>query len=302
MATLQEWKVDEPWLETKCLLGEGPFFEKETNSVRFVDIKNKRIHIAPLREGLSAVQTIQLDVYATVTSNISGVDPRDRILIGTKTGLAVLDRKTGSYEMLAQFSEQPNERIRGNDGASDPHGRFWLGSMTDFPYGECKPEGSLYRFDGKDGKEEVLQGLIIPNSVGWSPDKKTMYFTHSTPQQVLAFDYDTDTGAVTNQRLFYQHQGTGDPDGFRVDVDGNIWHAVYGESRVLKISPEGKLVGQITLPTKNITCVEFVGTELIITTASDADSPDGSKSKALGGAVFRVDVGVKGLEPFDFKL
>jgi sugar lactone lactonase YvrE len=129
-----------------------------------------------------------------------------------------------------------------------------------------------------------------------------MYFTHSTPQQVLAFDYDTDKGVVTNQRVFYQHQGSGDPDGFRVDVDGNIWHAVYGESRVLKISPEGKLVGQITLPTRNITCVEFVGTELIITTASDDDSPDGSKSKALGGAVFRVDVGVKGLEPFDFKL
>lgn len=144
--------------------------------------------------------------------------------------------------------------------------------------------------------------MIIPNSLGWSPDKKTMYFTHSTPQQVLAFDYDTDTGAVANQRVFYQHQGSGDPDGFRVDVNGNIWHAVYGESRVLKISPEGKLAGQITLPTRNITCVEFVGTELIITTASDDDSPDGSKSKALGGAVFRVDVGVKGLEPFDFRL
>lgn len=127
-----------------------------------------------------------------------------------------------------------------------------------------------------------------------------MYFTHSTPQQVLAFDYCTDTGAVTNQRVFYQHVGSGDPDGFRVDVEGNIWHAVYGEGRVLKISPEGKLVGQITLPTRNITCVQFAGTELIITTASD--NSDDETSRAFGGDVFKVDVGVQGLELFDFKL
>lgn len=162
------------------------------------------------------------------------------------------------------------------------------------------PPGSLHCFDGKDSNEEILKDLTIPNGVGWSPDKKTMYFTHSTPQQVIAFDYDTDTGDVTNKRVFYQHDGTGDPDGFRVDVEGNIWHAVYGESRVLKISPGGKLIGQINLPTRNITCVQFAGTELIITTAAD-DSVD-ETSKALGGAVFRVDVGVGGLELFDFKL
>lgn len=142
MAPLQEWKVDTPWLEPQCGLGEGPFFEKESNSVRFVDIKRKRIHIAPLDNGPSSLETIQLDVAVTVTCNIAGVDPRDRILIGTKTGLAVLDRKTGSYEMLARFAEPPNERLRGNDGGSDPHGRFWLGCMTDFPFGDCQPEGA----------------------------------------------------------------------------------------------------------------------------------------------------------------
>lgn len=161
--------------------------------------------------------------------------------------------------------------------------------------------GSLYRFDGTSSKEEILKDLIIPNSVGWSPDEKTLYFTHSTAGEVLALDYSPATGAVSNQRVFYKHTGDGDPDGFRVDVEGNIWHAVYGESRVLKISPEGQLVGQINLPTRNITCVQFAGTELIITTASDDNSGD-EVSQKLGGAVFRVDVGVEGLDLFDFKL
>lgn len=148
----------------------------------------------------------------------------------------------------------------------------------------------------------MLKDLKIPNSVGWSPDNKTMYFTHSSAREVLAFDFDPETGATANQRVFYQHEGTGEPDGFRVDVNGNLWHAVYGESRVLKLSPAGKLLGQINMPTKNITCVEFVGTELFITTAGDSEGEGGEVSKEMGGALFRVDVGTTGLEAFKFKL
>lgn len=141
MANLKEWKIERPWLEIGCALGEGPFYEKVTDSIRFVDIKNKRIHWAPLSGDLSSVETLQLDISVGVTSNIAGVDPRERILIGIKKGVAVLDRKTGKYEILAEFAG-PNERLRGNDGAADPHGRFWFGNMTDFGFGDCQPEGA----------------------------------------------------------------------------------------------------------------------------------------------------------------
>lgn len=129
-----------------------------------------------------------------------------------------------------------------------------------------------------------------------------MYFTHSQTRQVFAFDYSVSTGAATNKRVFYLHDGPGEPDGFRVDVDGNIWHAVYGEYRVLKINTAGEVIGQVHLPTKNITCVQFVGTELIITTAADNDASSPETSRRYGGAVFRIDVGVEGLPLFDFKL
>jgi sugar lactone lactonase YvrE len=100
--------------------------------------------------------------------------------------------------------------------------------------------GSLYIFAAGKTSEVVRTGLTIPNSVGWSPDQKTMYFTHSTTQQVIAWDYDSADGSFANGRVFYQHGGSGDPDGFRVHVDENLWHAVYGESCVLKISPRGE--------------------------------------------------------------
>lgn len=160
--------------------------------------------------------------------------------------------------------------------------------------------GALFLFNGANSPEVVKSSLTIPNAIGWSPDGKIMYFTHSTARQVIAWDYDAETGALSNERVFYQHPGSGEPDGFRVDSEGNLWHAVYGESKVLKISPEGKLVGHINLPTKNITCVQFVGTELFITTASD-DGGEG-ESKAYGGGLYRVDVGATGLEPVGFNM
>lgn len=140
---LQQWKVDKPWLELKCALGEGPFYEKETNSVRLVDIKKSQIltvSAADNGDG-SSLKVIQLDTRPTVTVDIEGVDPQDRILIGVKHGVAVLDRQAGTYTVLVQFNEQNNERIRSNDGAADPHGKLWLGSMTDFEHGEPQPEG-----------------------------------------------------------------------------------------------------------------------------------------------------------------
>lgn len=149
MATIREWTVSKPWAEPHCALGEGPFYEAETDSLRLVDIKKKQILYysgitAPEnRESVvAAPEVLQLDACPTVTADIAGVDPRERILVGVKHGLATLDRGAGGkYEMLVPFNQPHNERLRANDGYADPLGRFLLGSMTDFGLGPFQPEG-----------------------------------------------------------------------------------------------------------------------------------------------------------------
>jgi sugar lactone lactonase YvrE len=139
---MEEWKVTEPWLDAHCALGEGPYYEKSTNSLRFVDIKKKQVHCVLLAEGPSSLKTTQLDVPVTVTADIEGQDPQAKILLGLKYGIGVLDRESGKYEYVTKFSEESdNDRLRSNDGAADPHGRFWLGTMTDFGLGDFQPEG-----------------------------------------------------------------------------------------------------------------------------------------------------------------
>lgn len=142
--SFQEWTVGEPYLNLHCKLGEGPYYEEATNSLRFVDIINKRIHTVSLNEGPESVKTIQLDTPVTVTADVEGCNPQDKILIGAKFGLGLLDRKSEKYEYIVKFAVadgQESDRLRSNDGAADPHGRFWLGSMTDFGKGDVVAEG-----------------------------------------------------------------------------------------------------------------------------------------------------------------
>lgn len=152
MSDFQVWTAD-TFAEPHCKLGEGPFYERETNTLRFVDIIQRRVHTLDLAAGPSSLTTLQLDAPATVTADIEGVDPREKILIGVKYGLAVLDRRSGTYEYVAKMGEENAERLRTNDGGADPRGRFWLGTMTDFGLGEFQHEGESLPRDMSPKKE-----------------------------------------------------------------------------------------------------------------------------------------------------
>jgi len=154
--------------------------------------------------------------------------------------------------------------------------------------------GTLYLVDSKLSITAKRESLTIPNGTGWSPDHRTLYFNHSSDQQILAFSYD-ESGLIRNERVLYHHKGEGVPDGLRMDEEGNLWTAIHGEGKVLRISPQGEVLGVINFPVPTVTCPVFVGTELFVTSEDDGKSE-------FGGAVFRIDVGVKGMEIFKFRL
>ncbi len=95
----------------------------------------------------------------------------------------------------------------------------------------------------------MLDDLTISNGLGWSPDGATMYLADSGPRLVHAFTFDQLTGNISDGRVLVtvaEHVGT--PDGLTVDVDGDIWVAIYGGGRVHRYSPEGVLREELLLP------------------------------------------------------
>lgn len=61
-----------------------------------------------------------------------------------------------------------------------------------------KYDGSLYSLS-KDGKSLTthLESVGISNGLAWSSDNKTFYYVDSLSKTVDAFDYDIDSGVIS---------------------------------------------------------------------------------------------------------
>jgi hypothetical protein len=148
MSNVKQIKVTEPWLKTSCGLGEAPFWDKKSNTLRFLDIVKKQLHVVNLNEGPSSHKTIDLPFSIGCTANIEGND--DEFIFGGKEGYGIANKKTGELRYIKKFwsdEEVQNgraHRSRSNDGSVDSHGRFYVGTMNDpTVVDEPGPEGEL---------------------------------------------------------------------------------------------------------------------------------------------------------------
>ena len=257
----------------------------------------EKLHILDLAKGPSSLRTLGTGFSIGVTADIENLN--DTILAGAKDGITKFNLTTGKHEYVAKFwteADGPDKanRMRANDGASDSEGRFWVGAMNDPKVKNPTDEGVLFRLD-TDGKlHRMLEGLTIPNGISWNEKNDTMYLTDSPPNNLYAFDFDAATGDISNKRVFFHSEEPSYLDGHVRDVHDNIWHALYGGAKVIRISPDAKVTGEISLPTRNITCPAFVGTELFITSAAEKEPDKYPESAKNGGNCFKVNVGVEG--------
>jgi sugar lactone lactonase YvrE len=149
--------------------------------------------------------------------------------------------------------------------------------------------------------------ITIPNGTTWNAAGDIMFYTDSPLKTIYKLDYDMTTGAVSNRRPYFtmpednRYGEDAVPDGHVLDEEGYMWTALHGGSHVLRISPDGEVVAEIKMPTQQPTCPAFCGEELVITSAGGTSGPDGKGIDEFAGSVFKIYVGIKGIQKNKFR-
>ncbi len=200
----------------------------------------------------------------------------------------------GRLDYLRRETEGEQDS-RFNDVIADPRGRVFCGTMK-----TPARKGRLYRLDTDGTLHLVFDGIAVPNGMGFTPDRKRMYWTDSDARQIYLSDYDEETGALTNRRIWLElTEDQGKPDGLTVDSQGFIWSAHWNGSALFRYAPDGSETLRIEFPAKKVSSVSFGGDQyedLYVTTALTSGTR--SSEGAGAGALFRLRPGVQGVPEF----
>ena len=272
----------EIYYDKKFQLAESPYFDLRTGTLSWVDITEGKFY-RKSKTGKPRVNEFHQEIGAAVPTG----NPGEYVIAGTD-GLYLLNDKGSS--MLQDMSAFYESFQRSNDAKADPAGRLWFGSSVT---GDHEPCGNLYSYE--NGNVLLKQPETkISNGMAWSSDKTKFYFSDSAEHAVFVYDYDLSSGVISNRQVLFTVEN-GVPDGMTIDIEDNLWVAVWGGSRLEHRSgADGSLLGIIHVPAVNVTSCCFAGEEhdgLFITT-SGADL-----NGEYDGCLFKCKPDVKGRKP-----
>lgn len=173
---------------------------------------------------------------------------------------------------------------RFNHALADSRGRVLVGTMR-----AGRPNGAgIYRLDPRGTLAKVLGGTGGALGMGWSLKDDALFWSCSTTKTIFRCLYDVRRGAVINRVAFHEClPAEGVPDGLAIDSEGTLWSArrEAGTGVILKIAMSRRLVGQITLPVKQVSSLVFGGPEYRTVFVAGWDEAGVSKIFTIPSAV-----------------
>ncbi len=244
-------------LYTGCRWAEGPVWFGDARCLLWNDIPNNRTlrwdeetgHVAAYRK----------------PSNFANGQTRDRQgrLIACEHGGRRIVRTEYNGDITVLMDSYQGKRLNSpNDVVVKSDGTIWftdpffgiLGNYEGYKSDPELPE-NVYRFDPETGEATIAaEGIIAPNGLAFSPDESILYIVQSRGEpsrKILAYDVASDGATLANGRVFID-AGPGTPDGFRVDVQGNLWCG-WGMGSddldgVMIFASDATPIGRIALP------------------------------------------------------
>ena len=260
--------------------GEGPVWSSRWGGLRWVDmLAGDVLSLAP---GGAVSRRHVAGVVAALRPRAGG-----GAVLAVERGFALEDPGGAVTPLVELWS---GDAVRMNEGACDPDGRFYAGSMA---YDQEPGAASLFRLDPDGSVRVVLDHVTVSNGLEWSPDGSLAYYNDTATHRIDVFDYDPAAG-LTGRRPFVQIPDEGRPDGLTVDAEGRVWTAISNGGAVHCYSPKAVLEEVVRVPARKVTACAFGGEhldELFITTSREGLSPG---VDPLAGSLFRAEPGVTG--------
>jgi sugar lactone lactonase YvrE len=281
-----------PLIETPMLLGESPVWHPDQVALYWIDIAGRAVH-----RFCTDTQTHDTWPLPSEPGCIARAEG-DGMIFAMRSGIAILNTMDGS---LTPVLDAPYDttRMRFNDGRCDAAGRLWAGTLYE-PRDHAG--GSLFCIE-RGTIRNAGNPVTVSNGVAFSIDNRTIYHADTTAHRILAYEFDVTTGAIGDSRLLQQfstdksHHYGGRPDGAAVDSENAYWCAMYEGGRILRLSPAGEILREITLPVRCPTMIAFGGPDLrtlFVTTARHNRSAAELQQYPLSGCVLTFEVDVPG--------
>jgi gluconolactonase len=234
---------------------EGPVWFGDARCLLWSDIPNNRIMRWDAETGATSVYR--------QPSNYANGNTRDRQgrLVTAEHGRRVTRTEyDGRITVLCDRVDgkrlsSPNDVVVKSDDS------IWFTDMTagidgnwNGETGEQELPQRVYRIDGKTGQVAVVSDGLIkrPNGLAFSPDEKKLYVIESQPLERAFYVFDVDGAKLSNPKMLIKCTKEETPDGFRVDIDGNLWCGWGMGSAELDgvriFNPQGAPIGHIQLP------------------------------------------------------
>jgi sugar lactone lactonase YvrE len=273
--------------ETRAALGECPVWDERAQALYFVDIEAPALFRLDPAGGAVRRWAMPAKIGSFALGEAGAV-------LALATGFARFDFATGALAPIANPLAGASDH-RFNDGAADPAGRFWSGTMH---LSTRRPTGKVYCLEPEGKARAVYDGFCVPNGFAWSPDGARFHINDS-PRAMFVAEFDAAAGRAGPPWVFADvGAAPGYPDGMAVDAEGYLWNARWDGGGIARFAPDGRLDRFVPLPVSRPTSCAFGGAKLdrlYVTSARIGLDAAALAREPWAGAVLALEPGVAGL-------